>query len=72
MASQLALKKGVLAYNTLGIYDLKKSDEYSFQIIEKLPRIAVKNYLNSNSNKENEILIEVGKAITKLQKRISN
>jgi hypothetical protein len=66
LASSTAKKNGIPSYDTFAIHDLQNVQDYSFQVIEKLPGIAVKNYLEKNSSKEGEILFEIGKMMAKL------
>jgi len=66
LASSIAKKKGVPSYDTLAIHDLQNTRDHSFQVIEKLPGEAIKNYLEKNPSEEGDILFEVGKTMAKL------
>lgn len=68
LASSLANKNGIPSYKTFAIHDINSVDDYSFQIIEKLPGIVVKKYLEENPNEEKDILYEVGKTLANIHK----
>lgn len=59
-------EKGLPTYDTLAIYDATNSDDFSFQIIEKLPGFAITKWLEVHSNDEQKLLRQIGKTMAKL------
>lgn len=68
LASSTAKQQGVPSYSTLGVHDINSVNDYSFQIIEKLPGLVVKKYLEENPSAEEEMLFEVGRTMANLHK----
>ncbi len=66
LASQIALDNGVPAYKTYLIHDLNGVDDISYQVIEKLPGDTVQFFLRNHPQKEEELVREMGKTMSKL------
>ncbi len=68
LASKMALGKGIPAYKTYCIHELANEDDISFQVIEKLDGDTVQFYLKEHPEKEEQLVIEMGKTMAKLHK----
>ena len=66
LASQIALDNGVPAYKTYLIHDLNGVDDISYQVIEKLPGDTVQFFLRNHPQKEEKLVREMGKTMSKL------
>ena len=66
LASQIALDNGVPAYKTYLIHDLNGVDDISYQVIEKLPGDTVQFFLRNHPQKEEKLVKEMGKTMSKL------
>lgn len=68
LASCIALKNNIPAYNTYLIHELENENDISYQVIEKLKGDTVQFYLEKNPEKEEKIVYEIGKAMARLHK----
>lgn len=68
LASSIALKNNIPAYNTYLIHELENEKDISYQVIEKLKGDTVQFYLEKNPEKEEKIVYEIGKAMASLHK----
>lgn len=68
LASNIALKNNIPAYNTYLIHELENENDISYQVIEKLDGDTVQFYLKEHPEKEEKIVYEIGKAMAKLHK----
>ena len=68
LASSIASREGIPAYETYVINDLENDSDISYQVIEKLPGDTVQFYLRKYPEKEEDLLYEIGKSMAKLHK----
>lgn len=68
LASQIVKDNGVKSYSTFAIHDLQDYEDHSFQVIEKLPGVALKNWLLEKPEDEDKLLFEAGKELAQINK----
>ncbi len=68
LASNIALENGIPAYKTYCIHELGSEDDISYQVIEKLNGDTVQFYLKKTPEKEEQLVIEMGKTMALLHK----
>lgn len=68
LASNIALENGLPAYKTYCIHELGSEDDISYQVIEKLNGDTVQFYLKKTPEKEEQLVIEMGKTMALLHK----
>lgn len=68
LASQIALKNGLPAYKTYYIHELESEEDISYQVIEKLNGDTVQFCLKEYPEKEEQLVIEMGKTMANLHK----
>ena len=68
LASNIALDNGIPAYKTYCIHELENETDISYQVIEKLDGDTVQFCLKSNPEKEEQLVIEMGKTMAFLHK----
>lgn len=68
LASQIALENGLLAYKTYLIHELESEEDISYQVIEKLNGDTVQFCLKKYPEKEEQLVIEMGKTMARLHK----
>lgn len=68
LASQLALENGLPAYKTYLIHELENDSDISYQVIEKLDGDTVQFCLKEDPEKEEKLVIEMGKTMARLHK----
>lgn len=68
LASNIALDNGIPAYKTYCIHELESDTDISYQVIEKLDGDTVQFCLKSNPEKEEQLVIEMGKTMALLHK----
>lgn len=68
LASNIALDNGIPAYKTYCIHELESENDISYQVIEKLDGDTVQFYLKGNPEKEEQLVIEMGKTMALLHK----
>lgn len=68
LASQIALENELPAYKTYLIHELENESDISYQIIEKLNGNTVQFYLKKHLEKEEQLVIEMGKTMARLHK----
>ena len=59
---------GLPSYETIAIHDMTDLDDLSFHVIQKLPDPAVKTWLNSHPEDEDNIVFQVGKTMAAMHK----
>lgn len=59
-AAELAIKHGLPSYKTFAVHDMDSNDDFSFQVIEKLPGSAMKKWLETRPEDEQRLLFAVG------------
>lgn len=72
LASKLALENGLPAYKTYLIHELENERDISYQVIEKLDGNTVQSYLKEHSEKEEQLVVEIGKMMARLHKISAN
>lgn len=68
LASQIALENGLPAYKTYCIHELENEEDISYQVIEKLNGDTVQFCLKKDLEKEEQLVIEMGKTMARLHK----
>lgn len=68
LASQMALENGLPAYKTYLIHELETESDISYQVIEKLNGNTVQFCLKEHPEKEEQLVIEMGKTMANLHK----
>lgn len=68
LASNIALDNGIPAYKTYCIHELESDTDISYQVIEKLDGDTVQFCLKGNPEKEEQLVIEMGKTMALLHK----
>lgn len=68
LASQIALKNDIPAYKTYCIHELENESDISYQVIEKLDGDTVQFCLKEYPEKEEQLVIEMGKTMANLHK----
>ncbi len=68
LASSIALADGLPAYKTYCIHDLEHESDISFQIIERLNGDTIQFCLKDHPEKEEQLVIEMGKTMARLHK----
>lgn len=68
LASNIALDNGIPAYKTYCIHELESDTDISYQVIEKLDGDTVQFCLKGNPEKEEQLVIEMGKTMAFLHK----
>lgn len=68
LASQIALDNGLPAYKTYLIHELEGEEDISYQVIEKLNGDTVQFCLKEHPEKEEQLVIEMGKTMARLHK----
>lgn len=68
LAASIALKNNIPTYKTYCIHELKNEEDISYQVIEKLDGDTVQFYLKKHPEKEEQLVIEMGKTMAKLHK----
>lgn len=68
LASQIALKNNLPAYKTYCIHELENESDISYQVIEKLDGDTVQFFLKEHPEKEEQLVVEMGKTMAKLHK----
>lgn len=68
LASNIALDNGIPAYKTYCIHELENETDISYQVIEKLDGDTVQFCLKGNPEKEEQLVIEMGKTMALLHK----
>ena len=72
LVAELARENGLPSYQTFAIHDLENLDDFSFQVIESLPGVAVQRWLESHSQDEAKLLYQIGQNMAKIhQIRVS-
>jgi aminoglycoside phosphotransferase (APT) family kinase protein len=66
LAAGLAIDAGLPAYHTLAIHDAADTNDFAFQILEKLPGTALVHWLQSHPTDEPDLLVEVGKSMARI------
>jgi Ser/Thr protein kinase RdoA (MazF antagonist) len=67
-AAQKLKDAGLPGYSTLAIHDFQGGDDFSFQVIEKLPGTAVKVWLERNSHDEATLLPVMGRMMARIHR----
>lgn len=68
LASRIALKNGLPAYETYSIHELENESDVSYQVIEKLSGSTVQFFLKEHPEKEEQLVYEIGKTMAELHK----
>ena len=68
LASQIALENGLPSYKTYCIHELENENDISYQVIEKLSGDTVQFCLKEHPEKEERLVMEMGKTMAKLHK----
>ena len=66
LASTIALERGIPSYKTYAIYELQYENDIAYQVIEKLNGDTVKFYLQNHTEKEEQIVYDMGKTMARL------
>lgn len=72
LASKIALENGIPAYQTYCIHELENQSDISYQVIEKLAGDTIQFYLKEHPEKEEQLVIEMGKTMARLHKIKTN
>jgi len=65
-ASDKARELGLPSYQTLAIHDYLGGNDFAFQVIEKLPGLALERWLNQHPEDEQKLLREAGQSMARL------
>ncbi len=65
-AAKLAKTAGLPSYDTLAIHDYTGGDDFSFHVIEKLPGVAIKKWLEKHPESESQLLPKIGTMMARL------
>ncbi len=68
LASKVALENGLPAYKTYLIHELENEEDISYQVIEKLKGDTIQFCLKEHPEKEEHLVIEMGKTMARLHK----
>ena len=68
VAAREAKESGIPSYDTLAVHDYEGGDDFAFQIIEKLPGTAIKNWLEMHPEDEAGLLTQMGSVMARLHK----
>ena len=68
LSSQIALDNGLPAYKTYLIRELENNSDISYQVIEKINGDTVQFCLKEHPEKEEQLVIEMGKTMARLHK----
>ena len=68
LASAIALENGIPAYKTYCVHDLENEDDVAYQVIEKLDGDTVQFFLREHSDKEQDLVYDMGKTMAKMHK----
>lgn len=68
LASKIALENDLPAYKTYLIHELENDQDIAYQVIEKLDGDTVQFCLKEHPEKEEQLVIEMGKTMAKLHK----
>ncbi len=66
VAASRALACGVPSYRTFVIHDAQDANDFAFQVIEKLPGMAVVRWLETHPEDEAKILFEIGQTLARI------
>ena len=66
LAAQIAKDSGLPSYSTLAVHDFEGEKDFSFQVIEKLSGIAIKNWLELHPEHEAKMVQQMGITMAKL------
>jgi len=66
LASSTAITSGIPTYRTYVIHELENEDDIAYQVIEKLNGYSIQFFLESNPEKEKDIVYEMGRTMYKL------
>lgn len=68
LAAAIVKEAGLPSYQTLAIHDLdeKNSQDFAFQVIEKIEGLAVTKWLEKEPGDEQDLLIKMGKTMAKI------
>ena len=67
-AARMLKDAGLPGYSTIVIHDFQGNDDFSFQVIEKLPGIAVKVWLEKNGQDEAALLPVMGRMMARMHR----
>lgn len=68
LASEKALDNGLPGYKTILIHELESEFDIAYQVIEKLSGNTIQFYLRKHPEKEETLVIEMGKTMARLHK----
>ncbi len=68
LAASIALKNSIPAYKTYCIHELENDSDISYQVIEKLDGDTVQFCLKKHPEKEEQLVIEMGKTMARLHR----
>lgn len=66
VAAAKAKQAGLASYNTLVVHHCQGSQDFAFHVIEKLPGMAIKKWLELHPETEDDLLVEIGRSMAKL------
>lgn len=66
LAASTAITSGIPTYKTYIIHELENENDIAYQVIEKLNGYSIQFYLESNPEKEKDIVYEMGRTMYKL------
>lgn len=72
LAAKIALENGIPAYKTYLIHELEDESDISYQVIEKLNGNTVQFCLKEHPEKEEQLVFEMGKTMSKLHQIKAN
>lgn len=66
IAARTAKEAGLPSYDTLSVHEYSGGNDFAFQVLEKLPGFAIKNWLDVHPEDEVILLPEIGKMMARL------
>ncbi len=66
LAAHTAKHAGLPSFETLAVHDYEGGDDFAFHVLEKLPGVAIKKWLEAHPDNEAKLLPEVGKMMARL------
>lgn len=64
--SRRAKQTGIPSFDTLAVHDFEGGDDFAFHVLEKLPGVAIKKWLDKRPEDESKLLPRIGKMMARL------
>lgn len=68
LAGKLCIENGLPSYNTYAIHDSQNNNDCAFQVIDRLKGEPINAYLKNHPDKEDKLVVEMGKMMAKMHK----